>query len=146
MEVKTLPLHLNIFHKFTNHSYKDIEDWLNNNTINHYVYVWPTHLNTNCVSIEMKLIKIDPSMFVSSDEGYLSLKEDVDSIKEKDFFDTCKIVLNHPVYLDEINDIQRLFIRPIFHSDLREIKYEVDNWYLDKTCKYNKFNNILDNL
>lgn len=42
------------------------------------------------------------------------------------------------------DEIDNLFIRPIFTSDLREINYEVTSWYNTQKTNYDKFKDIID--
>ena len=60
-------------------------------------------------------------------------------------YDECKKVLNYPTYLSKkLTDLDNLFIRPIFTSDLREINYEVTSWYNTQKTNYDKFKGIID--
>lgn len=143
-----LPLYLSVFHKFTNHSYDEIDNWLNDyRVIKHYIYVWPKFLNHNVISGEMTLIEANSliDIFKASDGGQVNIDFDKDESKIKEFYDECKKVLNYPTYLSKkLTDLDNLFIRPIFTSDLREINYEVTSWYNTQKTNYDKFKDIID--
>jgi len=149
-QIINLKLHLNAFHVFTNHTKNEINSWLANKSIHHYAWVWPKFLNHNCISMEMKLIEINPDLFKGSDDGSIHLRcvmDDVLMSKSKDFYQSCITMLKNPTYLtSDIHDINQLFIRPIFASDIKEISYEVDEWYADKVCKYKEFQDTLSKL
>lgn len=149
-QITSFKLPLDTFHKFIDHAKNEINSWLANKDIHHYAWVWPNFLNHNIISMEMDLIEIDPELFEGCDNGSIHHKcvmtDDMMS-KLRDFYQSCISMLGNPTYLtSDIHDINNLFIRPIFASDIREIIYEVDNWYADKVCKYKDFNDTIDKL